>query len=85
MITLIKYAVCFVIIFAILLYIYGWVAESEREIAEEKAEKKYRREIENWKQTTQHPLTDIKIIDGEGGGRLIIQGGHENNEKHRGS
>ena len=65
MITLIKYAVCFVIIFAILLYIYGWVAESEREIAEEEAEKKYRREIENWKQTTQHPMVHIKVLDGE--------------------
>ena len=65
MITLIKYAVCFVIIFAVLLYIYGWVAESEREIAEEEAEDKYRREIENWKQTAQHQITHIKVLDGE--------------------
>lgn len=65
MITLIKYAVCFAINFAILLYIYGWVAESEREIAEEEAEEKYRREIENWKQTAQHPMVLIKELDGE--------------------
>ena len=64
MITLIKYAVCFVIIFAVLLYIYGWVAESEREIAEEEAKDKYRREIENWKQTAQHPMVHFKDMDG---------------------
>jgi hypothetical protein len=64
------YAVLIAILTVVLFYLYSFVCESEREIAEEQAEKKYRKEIEAWKQTAQHPRVSIREIGGE---ELIIE------------
>ena len=67
-----KYIILFVILTAILSYMYGWVAQSEREIAEEEAEEKYNKIIEDWKQTAQHPRVQIKVICG-GESEFVIE------------
>ena len=67
--TILGYAVAFVVIALVLIAIYSEVAQTEREIAEEEAqekyERRYRREIESWKQTALHPRVHIKVLDGE--------------------
>lgn len=77
--TILGYAVAFVIIALILIAIYCEVAQTEREIAEEEArekyERRYRQEIESWKQTALHPRVHIKVLDG---GEITIEGGHDN-------
>ena len=63
------YLVLWVIIALVLFAIYSEVAQTEREIAEEEAqekyERRYRREIESWKQTALHPRVHIKVLDGK--------------------
>lgn len=63
------YLVLWVIIALVLFAIYSEVAQTEREIAEEEAHEKYeriyRQEIEDWKKTALHPITHIKVLDGE--------------------
>ena len=67
--TILGYAVAFVVIALVLIAIYSEVAQTEREIAEEEAqekyERRYRQEIEDWKQTALHPRVHIKVLDGE--------------------
>ena len=81
----IEWTILFIIVGVMLLGIFASVWEDAKEVGVEEQRKKDFREKSKWRYAAQHPLTDIKIIDGEGGGRLIIQGGHEKNEKHRGS
>jgi hypothetical protein len=79
------YVICFGIIGLILFALFVQVWDDAKEIGAEQQRRKDFREKSKWRYAAQHPLTDIKIIDGEGGGRLIIQGGHEKHEKHGGS
>ena len=60
-----EYAVLIAILTAVLYYLYSYVAESEKEIAEEQAEKKYRRELENWRKTAQRPRVSVRVLDGD--------------------
>lgn len=63
------YLVLWVIIALVLFAIYSEVAQTEREIAEEEAqekyERRYRQDIEDWKKTALHPRVHIKVLDGE--------------------
>lgn len=59
------YAVLIAILTVVLFYLYSFVCESEREIAEEQAEKKYRKEIEDWKKTAQRPRVSVRVLDGD--------------------
>lgn len=63
--VILEYAVLIAILTAVLYYLYSYVAESEKEIAEEQAEKKYRKEIEAWRKTAQRPRVSVRVLDGD--------------------
>lgn len=73
----IEWLIFFAIVSLILHAIFAQVWDDAKEIGAEQQRRKDFREKSKWRYAAQHPLTDIKIIDGEGGGRLIIQGGHD--------
>ena len=73
----IEWLIFFAIVSLILLAIFAQVWDDAKEIGAEQQRRKDFREKSKWRYAAQHPLTDIKIIDGEGGGRFIIQGGHD--------
>ena len=63
--TIFCYLVLFAICGAILAFVYGQVAETEKEIAEEECEKKYRRKIKRLEDEAKRPVIGIKDLDGE--------------------
>lgn len=63
--VILEYAVLIAILTAVLYYLYSYVAASEKEIAEEQAEKKYRKEIEAWRRTAQRPRVSVRVLDGD--------------------
>lgn len=73
----IEWLIFFAIVSLILLAIFAQVWDDAKEIGAEQQRRKDFREKSKWRYAAQHPLTDIKIIDSEGGGRFIIQGGHD--------
>ena len=63
--TLLAWLIFFVIIGWILVGIFAQVWEESAEIAKEKQRRKDWREVNYWRQKSQHPMVHIKDMDGE--------------------
>ena len=63
--TILEWLIFFVIIGWILVGIFAQVWEDAKEIGAEEQRKKDFRETNHWKQKAQHPITHIKVLDGE--------------------
>lgn len=63
--TFMAYVICFGIIGWILVGIFAQVWEESAEIAKEQQKREDFREVNYWKQKAQHPITHIKVLDGE--------------------
>ena len=59
------YVICFGIIGWILVGIFAQVWEESAEIAREEQRKADWREVNYWKQKSKHPITHIKVMDGD--------------------
>ena len=63
--TIIAWLVFFVIVGLILTAIFAQVWDDAKEIGAEQQRRKDFRETNHWKQKAQHPITHIKVLDGE--------------------
>ena len=63
--TLLAWLIFFVIIGWILVGIFAQVWEESAEIAKEEQRRKDWREVNYWRQKSQHPMVHIKDMDGE--------------------
>lgn len=59
------YSFLFAIILILLLAIYGYIAQSEREIAREEAEMEHKLEMEKLRDAANRPVISIKVIGGD--------------------
>jgi hypothetical protein len=63
--TIIAWVILFAIVSLILLAIFAQVWDEAKEIGAEQQRRKDFRETNHWKQKAQHPITHIKVLDGE--------------------
>lgn len=63
--TFMAYVICFGIIGLILFALFVQVWDDAKEIGAEQQRRKDFREANYWKQKAQHPITHIKVLDGE--------------------
>lgn len=63
--TFMAWLVFFVIVGLILLALFAQVWDEAKEIGAEQQRRKDFRETNHWKQKAQHPITHIKVLDGE--------------------
>lgn len=63
--TVIAWLIFFAIIAVMLLGIFAQVWEESAEIAREEQREQDWREVNYWKQKSQHPMVHIKVLDGD--------------------
>jgi hypothetical protein len=63
--TIIEWLIFLAIVGTMFVGLFAQVWEDAQEIAAEEQRKKDFREVNYWKQKSQHPITHVKVMDGE--------------------